>query len=112
MNPEIQEKIFNEVVSIFGNDPSTPCTYNHLQEMKYLEMAIKESLRLHPSVPVIGRRTLETIQIQGVDIPPGIDINIPIYAMHRNPDIFPGKKLAGLFHFLETPLKQQLLLRA
>lgn len=89
MNPDIQQKVFNEVSSIMGNDPSTAFTYNNLQDFKYLEMVIKESLRLHPSVPVIGRRPLETIQIQGVDIPPGIDINIPIYAIHRNPKLFP-----------------------
>lgn len=34
-----------------------------LQQMKYLEMVIKESLRLYPSVPVIGRRLAEDVQI-------------------------------------------------
>lgn len=52
MNPHIQEKVFHEIKSIMGNDPSTSFTYNNLQDLKYLEMVIKESLRLHPSVPV------------------------------------------------------------
>lgn len=91
MNPDIQEKVLQEAVSILGDEPSLPCSYNDLQELKYLEMVIKEAMRLHPTVPVIGRQALDTIQIQGVDIPAGIDISIPIYAIHLNPEVFPGK---------------------
>lgn len=44
---------------------------------------------MHPSVPLIGRQTLEPMQIEGVDVPVGTDLSIPIYAMHHNPDVFP-----------------------
>uniref|UniRef100_A0A336LW23 CSON002673 protein n=1 Tax=Culicoides sonorensis TaxID=179676 RepID=A0A336LW23_CULSO len=87
-NPDVQEKVFDELKSIMGENPSNQPNYQQLQEMKYLEMVIKESLRLHPPVSSIGRKTLEPIQIQGVTIPADIDLNIPIYAMHRNPEIF------------------------
>ncbi|XP_063701244.1 cytochrome P450 4d2-like isoform X2 [Culicoides brevitarsis] len=88
-NPEIQEKVLDELIAILGHDPSTQPTYQQLHEMKYLEMVIKESLRLHPPVSSIGRKTLEPIKIQGVTIPTGIDLNIPIYAIHRDPNVFP-----------------------
>lgn len=91
MNPDIQEKVYDEITEVMGTDPLAPCGFNNLHQLKYLEMVFKEAMRLHPTIPIIGRQTMETMQIQGVDIPPGIDISIPIYAIHLNPKIFPGK---------------------
>lgn len=59
-----QEKVHEELDSIFGNDKHRPVTSEDLNRMKYLEMVIKESLRLYPPVPFI-QRTLST------DIPLG-----------------------------------------
>lgn len=43
LNPEIQEQAYLELKNLLGPDPDTPCSYNDLQEMKYLEMVIKEA---------------------------------------------------------------------
>lgn len=43
-NEEHQEKCFEEINSIFGDDDRAP-TMNDLKEMKHLEMCIKEALR-------------------------------------------------------------------
>lgn len=89
-NPSVQQKLFDEMVQVLGPDfKSTPLTYSNLQELKYLEMTIKEVLRIHPSVPVIGRRSTHDMVIDGQKIPPGIDIAVLIYAIHNNPRVFP-----------------------
>lgn len=79
MHPDIQDRVFEEQRRVMGDDPNATCTISNLQEMKYLDKVIKETLRIHPSVPFIGRVTLEPIQIQGVSIPAGFGIQIPIY---------------------------------
>lgn len=55
--PEIQEKIYNEQLSIYEGDVKRSPTYNEIQNMKYLELFLKEVVRLYPSVPFIGRKT-------------------------------------------------------
>lgn len=61
--PEVQKKCFEEIAEIFGKDTKTPTTLTHLNKLSYLELVIKESLRLFPSVPFVGRMATEDIQL-------------------------------------------------
>ncbi|GLH09719.1 CSON008890 protein [Gryllus bimaculatus] len=56
------EKVAEELQAIFqGSD--RPPSMQDLAEMKYLERVIKETLRLYPSVPIIGRHVHEDIKV-------------------------------------------------
>lgn len=61
-HPEWQNKCIEEIDEIFNGDTRFP-TINDLKEMKCLEMCIKESLRLYPSVPLIARILGEDVKI-------------------------------------------------
>lgn len=52
---KIQEDVYEEVKGILHEKMGTLPVMNDLADMKLLERVIKESLRLFPSVPTIGR---------------------------------------------------------
>lgn len=85
IHPEIQDNVYHSINDLVGSDLSKPATFSQLQEMKYLDMVIKESMRIHATVPIIGRTLTEPMKISGVEVPAGTETAIPIYALHRSP---------------------------
>ena len=91
-NPLIQEKVRAEINTALceGNE----LTWDTVEELKYLEKVIKESLRLHPPAHVTGRAPTSDEIIGGYLIPKGTVVIFPINALQRvtqhwsNPDEF------------------------
>ncbi|GBN31109.1 Cytochrome P450 4C1 [Araneus ventricosus] len=61
LDPKIQDRVHEELDTIFGNDHERHVTMDDARNMKYLECVLKESQRLFPSVPIIGRKMNEDI---------------------------------------------------
>ena len=55
-------------------------------------MVIKESIRIFPPVPYIGRQVHEDVEVDGDIIPAGTNLSLSIYNMHHNPEYFPEPK--------------------
>ncbi|RXI06723.1 hypothetical protein DVH24_025859 [Malus domestica] len=53
-----------------------------------LNMVIQETLRLYSPSTVVAREALEDIELKGILIPKGTNIQIPIPIVHRLPDIW------------------------
>lgn len=62
-HPDVQKKLFQEIRGVIGDDKEIPMTYKDLQELKYMECVIKESLRMYPPVPIILREFTEDTNI-------------------------------------------------
>lgn len=58
-HPEVQQRLQEEIDRVIGDDVTRPITMDELNEWHYLERVIKETLRLFPSVPFIGREVQE-----------------------------------------------------
>ena len=58
----LQQLLFDEVDEIFeGSDRG--CTPQDAANLKYLDCAIKETLRLYPSIPTVLRTITEEVEI-------------------------------------------------
>ncbi|KAF7285236.1 hypothetical protein GWI33_011557 [Rhynchophorus ferrugineus] len=97
---DIQDQVYEELQHILGPELSREPTYADLQEMNLMERCIKESLRLYPSVPFIGRIASEDIVTKAGIIPKGLSINIHIYDVHRDPQYWPDPETFDPSRFL------------
>lgn len=65
-NAKVQEKLYNEITE---NLPDEKLEFESLNKLSYLDMVIKESMRLLPAIPIIARETQEEIEIGTRKIP-------------------------------------------
>ncbi|XP_060525303.1 cytochrome P450 4C1-like [Cylas formicarius] len=111
---DIQDRIYEEIVESLNNNLDKEPSYNDLQDMKYTERCIKESLRLYPSVPFIGRVLEEDVFTSRGKIAKGTTVFIHVYDLHRtsslwsdpekfNPDRFLAENSSNRHPFAYIP---------
>lgn len=64
--PEVQAKCIKEMNAVLGVDRQKRTSLLELNNLHYLDLVIKESLRLFPSVPLIGRTLYEDAVISNL----------------------------------------------
>ena len=84
MHQDVQQKVLEEINEIYSTETSTDFTMDFLQKFTYLEAVIKETMRLFPEGPFIGRETSEEVELNGFLIPKGVTLILSIFGMHRD----------------------------
>ncbi|XP_057792637.1 salviol synthase-like [Salvia miltiorrhiza] len=83
-NPRILERAQQEVRKVF--DEEGYVDESLIPQLKYLKSVVKETLRIHPPVPLLLPRLCgETCEIDGYEIPAETKIIVNAWAINRDP---------------------------
>lgn len=85
-HPEVQQALRQEVRAVCGD--RLPGLAD-LPRLGLAERIFKESMRLYPPAYMVGRESLEPVEVGGHALPAGVTVLVSIYGLHRRPDLWP-----------------------
>jgi len=86
-HPEVERRVLAEIDGVLGGRPATG---QDAHRLRYLEMVVKESMRLYPAAGFLfGREAVEDVELGGHTLRRGSWVLISPYIVHRNPQHFP-----------------------
>jgi cytochrome P450 len=84
-HPQVREKLQAELAEVLaGRSP----TVDDIPNLPYANAVIKESMRIYPPVPMIGREAKEDVVLGDCTIPQGCVVMISQWVMHRSSKYF------------------------
>lgn len=94
INPDIQQKLYEEIAEVHENLDGKRISYEVLQKMKYLDQVVTEGLRKWTTTFVWDRLCVKDYELEYDDgkkfrIEKGMPIWVPVYAMHQDPQYYP-----------------------
>ncbi|KAK3433911.1 hypothetical protein EUGRSUZ_D01193 [Eucalyptus grandis] len=100
MNPRVMAKAQNEIRRVLkGKDRVQE---SDIEELNYLKCIIKETLRMHPPIPLIPRAPSEECKVNGYDIPMNSRVLIHVYALGRDPRYWTNPEKFEPERFIES----------
>lgn len=86
-HPDVQDKLIEEIDKADEARGDTPL-YDYVQSIGYLDQVVCEVLRLCGPAFLLLRGCEEEAVFKGVRFPKGVDVNIPTYVLHRDPEVW------------------------
>lgn len=85
--PEEQDKLIGEIEDFYQGDIEP--TYDNIQKLEYLDMFVKETLRMWPIAnPACTRRCVKHTNVQGIDIPEDLTIVVDVMSLHFDSNLW------------------------
>lgn len=88
-HPDVQQKLYDEIHELIIEPKNNKLNIRLINSLSYLDLCVRESLRLLPPVPIVGKRNPEEIKVDDVTIPANSIILTMMMANHLNPKFFP-----------------------
>ncbi|KAE8009552.1 hypothetical protein FH972_005983 [Carpinus fangiana] len=86
-HPNVMKRAQEEVRRVVGK--KSKIDVNDINQMHYLKCILKETLRLHPPVPLsVPRETSTSVKFRGYDIPQKTRVFLNIWAIQRDPTLW------------------------
>jgi cytochrome P450 len=86
VSPAAVARLDDELASASENGRLSP---ERVQKLPFLEAVVKETLRLEPLLPLVGRELSRPMRLFGWDLPRGVIVAPAVYLAHRRPETFP-----------------------
>src|ERR1043166_2910642 len=80
-HPEVERELLAEIDARW---PEEGLTHENIGAFSDTRQVIEESLRVYPTIWSIGRRCTEKDDLAGYEIPPGMNVVVPIFHFHWN----------------------------
>ncbi|XP_068757722.1 cytochrome P450 3A24-like [Montipora capricornis] len=102
--PEVQDRLIREIDELINTHEDEPL-YELIHKAGYMDQVISEVLRLCGPALLLIRECTEDAIYKGIRIPEGCGINIPVYVLHRDPDLWdnPLETHLHFFHLVQVP---------
>ncbi|XAR57832.1 Geraniol 8-hydroxylase [Bertholletia excelsa] len=102
-SPKVLEKARAELEEIVGK--GKPIEESDIARLPYLRAVIKETMRIHPPVPFLIPRRVETdVELVGYTVPQGAQILVNAWAIGRDPSLWPESTHFMPERFLESEI--------
>ncbi|KAA8521910.1 hypothetical protein F0562_012776 [Nyssa sinensis] len=86
-HPNVMKRVQEELTEVVGLDNRVE--ESHLPQLHYLVAVVKETLRLHPPLPLlVPHCPSQSSVVGGYTIPKGASIFLNVWAIHRDPEIW------------------------
>ncbi|XP_045801636.1 cytochrome P450 93A3-like [Trifolium pratense] len=86
-NPDVMDKARQEIDSIML-DMNRLIEESDIPNLPYLQAIVKETLRIHPTAPMLGRQSSESCLVYGYEIPANTNLFVNLWSMGRDPKLW------------------------
>ena len=99
-HPEVEARLIAEAEEHLPGVDAVSA--DNLAAMSYTQQVLEETLRLYPPVWLFTRRARESDTLEDYDVPPGTDIYLSPYILHRSEHIWPDPNVFNPDRFEQT----------